>query len=89
MIINRSYRIKDNFVEYQSIDCRVLKLGRNALFPETLCFNSVMVETPISVSLCLSMNSSLKEEELCCSTLFESCSGEREKMWVLMGLDVD
>ena len=38
-------------MSYHSLAWRLMRLGRNVLFPEMLCFSSVTVATPISLSL--------------------------------------
>ena len=35
--------------DYHSVACLILELGRNALFPDILGFNSPAVTTPISL----------------------------------------
>lgn len=42
-------------VSYHSLAWRLMRLGRNVLFPEMLCFSSVTVATPI-FSVCLSLS---------------------------------
>ena len=43
-------------MSYHSLAWRLMRLGRNVLFPEMLCFSSVTVATPISLSVCLSLS---------------------------------
>lgn len=40
-------------MSYHSLAWRLMRLGRNVLFPEMLCFSSVTVATPISLSFSL------------------------------------
>jgi hypothetical protein len=55
-------------ISYHSLACRVMRLRRNVLFPEMLCFSSVTVATPISLSL------SLSQSMLCLCLTFVRCA---------------
>jgi hypothetical protein len=52
-------------ISYHSLACRVMRLRRNVLFPEMLCFSSVTVATPISLSLSL---------KVCCASVSLLCA---------------
>lgn len=55
-------------VSYHSLAWRLMRLGRNVLFPEMLCFSSVTVATPI-FSFCLSLSLSLLYSSLSLSPM--------------------
>lgn len=58
--------------KYHSVACLMLELGRKALFPDILGFNSATVTTPISL-FCFSLN-----VVLFCSVGDQLISGKKE-----------